>query len=90
MATLSRSHRSVPIQVLNSPAVVAPGTIAGSQQMSFADAVEANRAFPTAVKEHLRATYAHFAGGLAMTGASAYMFHRTGWSARIMTSKLHV
>ena len=55
--------------------------------MSFADAVEANRAFSPTVKDHLRSTYAHFAGGLAMTGTFAYIFHRTGWSARIMMSK---
>ena len=55
--------------------------------MSFTDAVEANRPFPAIVKEHLRSTYAHFAGGLAMTGTFAYVFHRTGWSTRILTSK---
>ena len=63
-----------------------PGAVTKSKQISFADAVEANRPFPVAVKEHLRSTYAHFAGGLAMTGTFAYAFHRTGWSARIMTS----
>ncbi len=63
-----------------------PGTITKSNQMSFADAVEANRPFSPIVKEHLRSTYAHFAGGLAMTGTFAYMFHRSGWSSRIMMS----
>jgi len=72
-------------KVLNSPAVIAPGTMTRSKQMSFADAVEANRAFSPIVKEHLRSTYAHFASGLAMTGTFAYVFHRTGWSTRIMT-----
>jgi len=75
------------IQVLNSPTVIAPGTIANSKQMSFTDAVEANRAFSPAVKQHLRSTYAHFAGGLAMTGTFAYVFHRTGWSTRLMMSE---
>jgi hypothetical protein len=75
------------IQVLNSPTAMAPGTMTKSKQVSFADAVEANRAFSPAVKEHLRSTYAHFAGGLAMTGTFAYIFHRTGWSARIMMSE---
>ncbi len=55
--------------------------------MSFEDAVAANRPFSPIVKEHLRSTYAHFAGGLAMTGTFAYIFHRSGWSARIMTSE---
>ncbi len=72
---------------MNSPAVVAPGTMTKSKQMSFADAVEANRPFPPIVKEHLHSTYAHLAGGLTMTGTFAYIFHRTGWSARILTSK---
>lgn len=67
-----------------------PGTLTKSKQMTFADAVEANRAFPPAVKQHLQATYAHFAGGLAMTGTFAYIFHRTGWSTRIMMSKLNL
>ncbi|CAF0954485.1 unnamed protein product [Rotaria sordida] len=71
-------------KVLNSPTVAVPGAITQPKQMSFADAVEANRAFSPVVKEHLRSTYAHFAGGLAMTGTFAYIFHRTGWSARIM------
>lgn len=63
-----------------------PGTIAQPRQITFEEAVEANRPFSTAVRQHLRATYAHFAGGLAMTGTFAYMFHRTGWSTRIMMS----
>ena len=75
------------MQVLNSPAVIAPGTLTKSKQTSFADAVEANRAFSPIVKEHLRSTYAHLAGGLAMTGTFAYVFHRTGWSRRILTSE---
>jgi FtsH-binding integral membrane protein len=58
-----------------------------SKEISFADAVEANRAFSSTVKEHIRATYAHFTGGLAMTGTFAYIFHRTGWSTRLMMSK---
>ena len=57
---------------------MAPGTLTKSKQMSFTDAVEANRPFSAAVKEHLHSTYAHFAGGLAMTGTFAYIFHRTG------------
>lgn len=69
---------------------MAPGTLTKSKQMTFADAVEANRAFPPAVKQHLQSTYAHFAGGLAMTGSFAYIFHRTGWSTRIMMSKLNL
>lgn len=64
-----------------------PGTITQSKQQSFADAVEANRAFSPRVKQHLHSTYAHLAGGLAMTGTFAYVFHRTGWSRRILTSK---
>ncbi|CAM4907674.1 unnamed protein product [Rotaria socialis] len=71
-------------KVLNTPVGVVPGTITTSKQMTFADAVEANRPFSPVVKEHLRSTYAHFAGGLGMTGTFAYIFHRTGWSARIM------
>lgn len=57
-----------------------------SKEVSFAEAVEANRAFSPRVKEHLRATYAHFAGGLALTGSFAYWFHRTGWSRKIIES----
>ncbi len=72
---------------MNSPAVGVPGSVTKSKQMSFNDAVEANRAFPPIVKEHLHSTYAHLAGGLAMTGTFAYIFHRTGWSTRILTSK---
>ncbi|UJR23222.1 hypothetical protein I4U23_026241 [Adineta vaga] len=72
-------------KVLNSPTIAAPGTLTKSNQMSFTDAVEANRAFSSIVKEHLRSTYAHFAGGLGMTGAFAYAFHRNGWSARFMS-----
>ena len=63
------------------------GSLTKSNQVSFADAVEANRAFSSVVKGHLRSTYAHFAGGLAMTRAFAYAFHRNGWGARLMTSK---
>lgn len=72
---------------MNSPAVMAPGTVTQTKGMTFTDAVEANRAFSPIVKEHLRSTYAHLAGGLAMTGTFAYIFHRTGWSRRILTSK---
>ena len=67
--------------------MVAPGTLAKSKEMTFTDAVEANRAFSPIIKEHLRSTYAHLAGGLAMTGTFAYVFHRTGWSQRILASK---
>ena len=74
-------------KVLNSPTVAAPGTLTHTKQMSFDDAVAANRPFPPIVKEHLRSTYAHLAGGLAMTGTFAYMFHRSGWSRRMLTSK---
>ena len=63
------------------------GGLTESKQITFADAVEANRAFSPAVKQHLHSTYAHFAGGLAMTGTFAYLFHRTGWSTRIMMSE---
>ena len=73
--------------MLNSPAASFPSTTIKSKELSFANAVEANRAFSSVVKEHLRSTYAHFAGGLAMTGGFAYMFHRTGWSKKILTSK---
>lgn len=72
---------------MNSPAVVAPGTLTKSKETTFTDAVEANRAFSPIVKEHLRSTYAHLAGGLVMTGTFAYVFHRTGWSQRILASK---
>lgn len=44
-----------------------------------------NRVYSTVVKEHLRATYAHLAGGLMMTGGFAYFFHRVGWPMRLVT-----
>ncbi|CAF1091028.1 unnamed protein product [Adineta ricciae] len=72
-------------KILNSPTTMPSGTLTKSKQVSFADAVEANRAFSSVVKGHLRSTYAHFAGGLAMTGAFAYVFHRNGLGARLMT-----
>ncbi|CAF1130075.1 unnamed protein product [Adineta steineri] len=71
-------------KVLNSPVGTVPGAVTQSKQVSFADAVEANRPFSPVVKEHLRSTYAHFAGGLALTGTFAYIFHRNGWSTRLM------
>lgn len=73
-------------KILNSPAVMVPSSVTQSKGMTFADAVEANRAFSPLVKEHLHSTYAHLAGGLGMTGAFAYVFHRTGWSRRVLTS----
>jgi len=62
-----------------------PSSVTQSKGMTFADAVEANRAFSPLVKEHFHSTYAHLAGGLGMTGAFAYVFHRTGWSRRVLT-----
>ncbi|CAF1130373.1 unnamed protein product, partial [Didymodactylos carnosus] len=76
-------------KVLNSPhaAINVPGgaTAVGSRTQTFDEAVAANRPFSEAVKRHLRSTYLHFAGGLAMTGTFAYYLHRTGWATRIMT-----
>jgi FtsH-binding integral membrane protein len=49
-----------------------------------------NRAYSATVKQHLRATYAHFAGGLVMTGGFTYLFHRAAWPTRLITANTWV
>ncbi|CAF3742127.1 unnamed protein product [Rotaria socialis] len=65
-------------KVFNSPPV-----INSSEESPATNGMIRNRVYSTAVKEHLRATYAHFAGGLMMVGGFAYLFHRCRWSVQL-------
>ncbi|CAF3639140.1 unnamed protein product [Rotaria sp. Silwood1] len=71
-------------KTLNNPTIVETNAQQKFKQVSLIDAFKLNQTFSTSVKEHLRSTYAHFTGGLAMTGTFAYAFHRAGWSTHIM------
>ncbi|CAF4497128.1 unnamed protein product [Rotaria sp. Silwood2] len=71
-------------KILNNPTIVESTTEQNSTKVSLINAIKLNQTLSTSVKEHLRSTYAHFTGGLVMTGAFAYVFYRAGWSARIM------
>jgi FtsH-binding integral membrane protein len=67
-------------QVFNSPPAVG-----SSEEILTPNGTPTNQAYSATVKEHLRATYGHLVGGLVMTGGFGYLFHRAGWSARLMT-----
>ncbi|CAF1620703.1 unnamed protein product [Rotaria magnacalcarata] len=60
-----------------------PPAINSSEESPATNGMIRNRVYSTAVKEHLRATYAHFAGGLMMVGGFAYLFHRCRLSVQL-------